>query len=583
MMKTKILLIFITIFTVNIYGQFQEDFLVPGQDLLDANTIELRDGTNDYIVSGTLVSPNETKLQLIRIDDVTGNIVWSKNWKYGSANTRGFDIINYNDGSEKIAVTGFVEFIDATGTVSNSTFIALIDATTGNYIDVKVYQIPGNLQNSQGLHIIYTEQEINMITTPGFVVGGFINDGYSTSITGNNVGFVLRTDINLNQLWTKLLDGNLNATNDFDFVNNITETNDGYFITGSVSGLGGPPFFSPQGGVLATKIDNLGTQVWDNSYIFGNAYDVGVDAYYDFLNDEIYLLANYSVTHHFGVTVLDNSSGAIDFTKSWSAMSSDLNKYGFTIDESKDPNHLVISGYIRDESYIDASGVSISVQTTPFTYTFEKVTGDQVASYQYNVPYVFPVALTDFFFFWNSQMPFAYYPDMFLTSKITDTHFLVGYRTRNSGLSEIELIQLDLGYRNVCENEGLVFTHNSIVTEPVSTTLSPVIPIQNTLTHVENIQDYLLESCNPTAGIDEEIQGILSIYPNPVKDLIHVNLTETNINKFEIYDILGKKVLSKKGLNTLENIDVRKLKHGIYFLKVFDNNNATFTSKFIKK
>ena len=57
--------------------------------------------------------------------------------------------------------------------------------------------------------------------------------------------------------------------------------------------------------------------IWNRSHVFGNSQDVSVDAYFDTASQQIYMLSNYSVTHLFGVTVLDNVTGAISFPQSW--------------------------------------------------------------------------------------------------------------------------------------------------------------------------------------------------------------------------------------------------------------------------
>lgn len=73
----------------------------------------------------------------------------------------------------------------------------------------------------------------------------------------------------------------------------------------------------------------------------------------------------------------------------------------------------------------------------------------------------------------------------------------------------------------------------------------------------------------------------ISLYPNPVKEILNVSLSEnTNIESYEIYDLIGKKVASK---NTTENfINVSDLSNGIYVLKVA-TNEGVITNKFIKE
>jgi hypothetical protein len=581
-MKTRLLLALIVQFTINSYGQFQQDLGVPARHLSDANTIELQDGTSDYIVASTIWdnSLTSTKILLKRVDDITGTILWTKVYDDPAlANVRGFDITRFDNSGEKIAITGSV-ISGAAGL--QTAFIAKVDATNGVFIAAKTYTFPGNFQNSQGLHIIYTEQEVNFMPMPGFVVGGYINNAYNSSVGNNMIGFVLRVDMGLNLVWTNLIDGTNLLNFDYDVVNDITETNDGYFITGSgsqVIAAGSPQ----QQGVLAIKLDNLGNFVWESSYIFGNSRDIGVDAYYDAGSDEIYLLANYSITHYFGVTVLDNLTGTIDFTKSWYTTPTNpnfLNWYGFKINESlTDPDNLVIHGYIRD-SFISAGGVSTAVQSTPFVYEFNKSTKNQVNAYVYEVPFVYPV-LTDFYSFWNMQMPEFYYPDMSLTSTSSGHHFSVAYRTRAAVEGNIEMIETNGSLLNECNRIPFTLNNNPLAINPVSSIVAPIVPIQTIIGFNDIIQDYFIETCSSVASIDDNSLNILNVYPNPANTVIHLDLQQSTIKTYAIFNIIGKKVIS--GSANIENINVNNLKTGVYFLKIITENNKTYTTKFIKK
>ncbi|MEM6719924.1 MAG: T9SS type A sorting domain-containing protein [Bacteroidota bacterium] len=72
----------------------------------------------------------------------------------------------------------------------------------------------------------------------------------------------------------------------------------------------------------------------------------------------------------------------------------------------------------------------------------------------------------------------------------------------------------------------------------------------------------------------------LSIYPNPVKDIIHINNTSTEIIKAEILNVNGQLVLSQE--NNLTTINVNSLPSGMYMLKVY-SEKAKKTIKIIKE
>jgi hypothetical protein len=78
--------------------------------------------------------------------------------------------------------------------------------------------------------------------------------------------------------------------------------------------------------------------------------------------------------------------------------------------------------------------------------------------------------------------------------------------------------------------------------------------------------------------ISEEIQ--VNIYPNPVKEILNIKLTETNENEYSIMDISGK--ILKQG-EFVSQINVSDLKSGIYFINIINNTtNQIFNNKFIK-
>ncbi|MDO7173100.1 T9SS type A sorting domain-containing protein [Mariniflexile sp. AS56] len=70
-----------------------------------------------------------------------------------------------------------------------------------------------------------------------------------------------------------------------------------------------------------------------------------------------------------------------------------------------------------------------------------------------------------------------------------------------------------------------------------------------------------------------------STYPNPAKDVLYIN-TKEPLQKVEVYDLLGKNVLSVK--NNTEHINVSSLNKSLYILKLTSANGVS-TKKFIKE
>jgi len=68
-------------------------------------------------------------------------------------------------------------------------------------------------------------------------------------------------------------------------------------------------------------------------------------------------------------------------------------------------------------------------------------------------------------------------------------------------------------------------------------------------------------------------QGV-KVYPNPAKDYINIDSNTLEVASVAVYDILGKNVLSQKGLNN-NRLDVSMLNNGVYFLQINANGNTT--------
>jgi len=85
---------------------------------------------------------------------------------------------------------------------------------------------------------------------------------------------------------------------------------------------------------------------------------------------------------------------------------------------------------------------------------------------------------------------------------------------------------------------------------------------------------------NCTLSLQEnQLLDTISIYPNPVKDILHIQTNE-EVLKVEIYDIYGR-ILSSKSVSN-NNIDLSELITGNYILKLHTKKGITNT-KIVKK
>lgn len=76
------------------------------------------------------------------------------------------------------------------------------------------------------------------------------------------------------------------------------------------------------------------------------------------------------------------------------------------------------------------------------------------------------------------------------------------------------------------------------------------------------------------------VNGV-TIYPNPTKDFFKLS-TYKNIQKIELYDLNGKKILSKDDFNE-EKISLHNFSKGIYNLKIYMDNGTIDSGKIIKE
>ena len=86
-------------------------------------------------------------------------------------------------------------------------------------------------------------------------------------------------------------------------------------------------------------------------------------------------------------------------------------------------------------------------------------------------------------------------------------------------------------------------------------------------------------------GIDiHSINLELTAYPNPTTNYLTLNVGKVELStlNFQLYDIIGKLIESRKIISSTETIGMENLPSATYFLKVSNNNNEVKTFKIIK-
>jgi hypothetical protein len=94
--------------------------------------------------------------------------------------------------------------------------------------------------------------------------------------------------------------------------------------------------------------------------------------------------------------------------------------------------------------------------------------------------------------------------------------------------------------------------------------------------------EFTLEiTCEDLLSTQENNLSQVSIYPNPVSDILNIH-SKMNINKLEVYNVSGQKVLTKQNVQGNQQINTSALQSGVYFILLISENDSK-TIKLIKK
>jgi len=97
---------------------------------------------------------------------------------------------------------------------------------------------------------------------------------------------------------------------------------------------------------------------------------------------------------------------------------------------------------------------------------------------------------------------------------------------------------------------------------------------------LDSVDVHIVNTVDLTELNDESILA----YPNPTIDFLNVEISNvSNDNLFLLFDILGKKVFSAKLYLSVNNVDLRHLKSGIYSYQISDGNQLLKSDKLILK
>ncbi|SRX72273.1 T9SS type A sorting domain-containing protein [Aequorivita antarctica] len=95
--------------------------------------------------------------------------------------------------------------------------------------------------------------------------------------------------------------------------------------------------------------------------------------------------------------------------------------------------------------------------------------------------------------------------------------------------------------------------------------------------------DYWIIKHDSTLGVGENtFATTMSIYPNPVSNILQINTQDITINQINIYSVLGSRVRQLDVEAVSPTVDVSSLASGVYYVQLYSGKNVAL-KKFVKE
>ncbi len=579
-MKKSIIYLMLTLLYFSSFNGFSQFFQttlnVQGRDM-NHYSIESLEERQEYVCAGTIFNENDTDIHLFKTD-LEGNILWEV-FIDESTDDRGLDVTI--DLAQDIILTGYIT-IDG----SSKLFIAKYDMN-GNLLGNTILS---DFPVSVGTNVIFSER------TEHYIVGGFVADNLELPLS-DNYSILAEFDYDLN--YVKHLEFRGDVSSNLDAINDIVETNNGYFVTGGVSTeLGrfvqGVSRFGVQG-VLAVSLDYDLSVIGDVSFESTNLRQNGVSLAYNENADRIFLMSNNSIQHNPVITMINNASVNPTIALEYALLIENapaFNAAGFQL-EFSGAGVLTAAGYFR--SY-DISG---SGNTRPWIVSFKANGGGMIDGSV-----------------WTTDAPeFSFHGGNVLSTFVGEHPFLFTQEILTENVSRRGFVFL--GPRTINDNYGLdivstvgpdcfepwTFNSSFLSSFPVNVSIIQNEAVssnfEQTLISQESIPFNICPSIRAQDIIDDNNQlendnAIVKnnfdfqVYPNPSISAFNIELIgENNLSgQFVMKNTLGQIVYSliveDRGDHQFK-VDIENLNEGIYFLSFkLNDSEIELTKKVIK-
>ncbi len=105
--------------------------------------------------------------------------------------------------------------------------------------------------------------------------------------------------------------------------------------------------------------------------------------------------------------------------------------------------------------------------------------------------------------------------------------------------------------------------------------------IQRIEAYAKNDTTPIIPPTDPSTLTEDLSEEDLQLFPNPTSDVLNVKMQ--GLQGIEIIDLAGRIVIRKKDCSETERLNVSTLREGLYFVRIYTNDNKTIIRKFIRK
>ena len=502
-----------------------------------------------------------------------------------------FANFSYGQFVERIVLgqTGYNEGIAAVET-SNGHFIVLGSVYTGgannsfNFSLTELDQNGNTIQSILGSSVTAIPLAMSITNTDEILVTGY----YRASTTDNDI-FIAKFTPDLNLIWFK----RYGVTGGNDYGNSIFQlNNDKYVLTGTtaISGAAKPSI---------TYLDTAGT-ILSEFHLNTNQF---ASPYYkaSYLGDGRFSfnrLANLTCIVDTNNTILSNPSTAMGIYSIDSHKDFDGNTVIMSAGDFGGPTggSLVVTRYDSTLSSVlmnkkyklsgnNLNGVKITTDYQVGYGNYVIAANAESLSNGYTSALFFKVDQSGLIYWVNKYLPTGYVQSKFNSFiKTSDGgYLLVGY-VGGSSSTNIFVVKTDSA-GITCNMSNIALT-STTVTQISSTPHAVNAGTTNVLTQVNNVFNAATNTgsiiCTSVSSLQDNDQIELNVYPNPMSDLLNIEVAKADQYILNVYTATGQLLLNTEFKNNYQ-LNTSNYDAGFYLLRIEDKNgNVQALRKLIK-